>query len=741
MERAIVAFIVAIIAIAVIALFLYMMYRRRSSENIISESDVEHIRTYGIGTPKIKRKGAHAKAFDSNDVKVKTTKESLSLPSEMISRRFSLLGVFIAAVFSILGLKVWSMQVLGKETYSDEAEDNLYANVTTPAPRGWIYDKTGIALVKNRISRTVLAESYVTEDIDVVRRLSAVLGIPAGVIRQRIKDKSAGAQNQSIVASDVRLRDIAFISEHADAFPGVTVEDRTVRDYPYGALASHALGYTGSPTEEELSVERNGRVIESSDTIGKSGIESFYDDILSGEKGTRKLVVDASGNVVNVISEIEPSKGSDAYLTLDANVQYKADKLLAQTIAPGGDIGSGSGVSACVVGMNLKTGGIEVMSSYPTFDPTNFSDGIPQDIWELYNSDESHAPLMNRAINGQYAPASTFKAFTSMAGLYHGLADTSSWWVCSGSWDGFGSGDVQNCWQLSGHGGLDLHGGIVNSCDVVYYEIAKAFYDHGPEGTGELSETALQEYLYKFNFGKQTGIDLEGESVGVVPTPEWKAEQWKNVPSEAFWRGGDYTNMIIGQGDVLVTPMQLVCGYCGIATGRILKPHLLSEVKNGSGETVLKVEPEVLTELDLDDSDLDYVRDALHDMLSSNETLQQRFLDNGLDAACKSGTAEHSGKKDDAWFAAYAPFDDPQYAVVCLVEQGGGGADTAGPIVAEVLGALCSGGSSEHTDNNSRSESDTDEDSEMGSDSISYISGSSGVSTVLDYSDSSGRQD
>ena len=726
MERAIVAFIAVIAVFGCIAAFVVLLRRRTNSDDVVSDSDIEHIDTFGVGTPNIKRRGEHAKGFDSNDVRVKSAKESLSRPSDIISRRFAVLGTLIAGVFTVLGARIWTMQVLANDRYSDEAESNQYAIASSPAPRGWIFDRKGTALVKNRVSRTVLAESYVSDDQDVVKRLSAVLGIPAGVVRQRIKDRSAGAQSQSVVASDVRLRDVAFISEHSDAFPGIAVEDRTIREYPYGALASHALGYTGAPTEEDLKIEREGRIVESSDIIGKSGIESYYDDILAGEKGQRRMIVDAAGNIKSVVSEIEPSKGSDLYLAIDAKAQHKADELLAKLVAPYGTIGSGRGVSACVVAMDLKTGGIVVSSSYPTYDPTYFSDGIPQQTWELYSSEESHAPLMNRAINGQYAPASTFKAFTSMAGLHHGLAAKESSWLCTGSWDGFGSGDVQKCWKLTGHGYLNLHDGIVHSCDVVYYEIAKAFYDHGPDGTGELSDTALQEYLQKFNFGKPTGIDLEGESTGLIPTPAWKAEQWRNVPSEAYWRGGDYTNMIIGQGDVLVTPMQLVCGYCGIATGRILKPHLLSEVKNGSNETVYKVEPEVLAELDLNEDHIRYVREALHDMLSANPTLQSKFVELGLDAACKSGTAEHAGKIDDAWFAAYAPYDDPQYAAVCIVEQGGGGTDVAGPIVAEVLGALC-GNDAEASEND-------------GDSGLSYIVGSSGQSTVKDFTSAGGSR-
>ena len=269
---------------------------------------------------------------------------------------------------------------------------------------------------------------------------------------------------------------------------------------------------------------------------------------------------------------------------------------------------------------------------------------------------------------------------------------------------------------------LDLHDGIVSSCDVVFYDIAKCFYDAGPDGTNQISGTALQEYLQLYNFGAPTGIDLDGESEGRIPTPEWKAEQWRNVPSEATWRGGDYSNMIIGQGDVLVTPIQLACAYCGIATGKILKPHLINKVLNSSGEVVYEAPQEVITTPDVDANSLQYVRKSLHDMIPSNEKLDRIFKEMGLNAAAKSGTAEHTDRMDDAWFAAYAPYDNPKYVCVCVVEQGGGGSDVAGPIVAKVLGALF----------------DKNPDNLKG---VGYISGSSGKSLDVKFTGNEGRTD
>lgn len=721
MLAAIIAAVIAALVAIVVVVLVFFIRSRSAAPKTGQVKQVQQLDTVGVGSSPLSKKSAARSALEG-EVRVSDGPTATKNPADGLSRRFAGLGVATAAILGTIAARLWTMQVMSGAEYSDEAESNLYTTVSTPAPRGCVYDATGIALVSNRASQTVLADPDVADNNDVVRRLSAVLGVPVNIVRQRINNTASGAQSQRVVADDVRLRDVAFISEHADAFPGVSIESRTVRDYPYGALAAHALGYTGTPTEEQLEALREGRTIEATDSIGMSGIEQYYDDVLAGDHGQRRVMVDAQGNVVSVTSETQPAKGSDVYLSLIASAQYKADSLLASTIAPSGDIGTGHGVAGAIVAMDVRDGSVLVMSSYPTFDPSDFTGGIPQDIWDLYNTDESHAPLNNRTVNGQYAAASTYKAFTSMAGLNYGFATYSTTWNCTGSWDGFGSGDVQMCWDHNGHGVLDLHGGIVHSCDTVFYEIAKAFYDHGPNGTGEISETALQDYLALYNFGKATGIDVSNESVGRIPTPAWKAEQWRNVPSEAQWRGGDYTNMIIGQGDVLVTPMQIAVAYGAIATGKLMKPHLLKEVRNSQGDVVYTVQPEEIGTPDVNNDHLAYVREGLRGVITDNAAVAEAFSAQGIEAAGKSGTAEHTNTEDDAWFAAYVPYDDPRYVCCCIIEQGGGGSAVAAPIVAEVLGSIM------------RAEAGQAED-------VGRVAASSGRSVALQFSGGSGRTD
>ncbi|WP_296010365.1 penicillin-binding protein 2 [uncultured Adlercreutzia sp.] len=684
------AVIAAVIAIVVIAAALAVR-SRNTTTSVGAKKGVSELSTVGVGSSPFERRTA-AKAAREGEVTVASSESgsTSAKPSDDLTRRFAVLGTTAVAIFGVLSAKLWTMQILGNSAYADAAEQNLYTTVKTPAPRGAIYDTNGVALVANRPSQTVVADPEVADNRDVIRRLSAVLGVPANVVSSRIKDSSAGAQSLRVVADDVRLRDVAFIAEHADAFPGISVEERSTREYPYGALAAHVLGYTASPSEDELKQQAEGREILATDVIGKAGVEATYDSYLSGEHGESKVMVDANGRRISVMSDIKDAKGSDIYLTIDAKAQYVADKALADLIAPrGGVIGTGTGSKGAVVALDVTDGSVLVMASFPTFDPTDFTGGVSTELYDKYRDEKvSYAPLNNNVVSGQFMAASTFKAFTSLAGLEYGFATEGSSWNCTGEWDGFGTGDVQKCWKHEGHGTLDLHGGIVNSCDTVFYEIGKAFYDHGPNGTGEISETALQEYLGQFGFGEKTDIDLAGEAVGVIPTPAWKQETFRNRPAEAQFRGGDYTNMIIGQGDVLVTPLQIACAYAGVATGRIMRPHLLKEVKNSAGETVVTYEPQVERTPEVTESHLAYVRDALHGMVQESHSVGPLFEEIGVDAAGKSGTGEKQNENDTAWFVAYAPYNDPKYVVACVIEQGGGGSDTAAPVVAEVMDAL-----------------------------------------------------
>ncbi len=632
--------------------------------------------------------GAHRKGQTA--ISAKSPATTTGKPSELLRPRFVAIGVLAAAIFGSLGAKLWSMQVLSADKYRSVAAENKYSTIATPAPRGQIYDANGLLLAKNRSTITVLADASVGDDHDVMQRLSTVLGLPYNIVRMRVKDESSGAQGQRIVSADASQRDAAFIAEHSDAFPGVSVQTRTTREYPYVALAAHVLGYTGPVSEEELEDVPANRNIELGDVVGKSGIEAYYDNILSGEHGRRRVIVDSRGQVVEVESETAATRGNDVYLTLDSAVQYVAERALASLIAPDGVIGHGKGCAGAVVALDATDGSIIAMASYPTFDPTKFTGGIAQDVWDLYSTEESYNPLLNRCISGTYPAASTYKAFTSLAGLKYGFADDEREWNCEGSWDGFQTGSWQNCWNTYGHGPISLHDGIVVSCDVVFYEIAREFFLAGTSQGGNISDTALQEEIAQFGFGRKTDVDLLGEEAGRIPTAEWKAQHWEDVPAEADWRGGDLTNLVIGQGDVLITPLQNAVAYGAVATGKIMKPHLLKEVRNTNDETAVVFEPVVVDEPDIDEKNYKIVRDALKEVSLRDATITSVLRGWGVDISeigAKTGTGEVAGKGDVAWYVCYYPNDNPRYVVSTCIEQGGAGAAVAGPVGAQVLGA------------------------------------------------------
>ena len=682
-----------LVGAAVVAFF--VIRARRRGENVGArqggQDRVRSVDSIGLlSASQGEREGAKGfrPAASSSPIAAEST---TGRPSEVVRSRFVAVGVLAGLVFGSLTAKLWSMQVLSSGRYRDEAIQNKYTTVATPAPRGLIFDSDGVQLVKNRTTLTVLADASVADDHDVVQRLSTVLGVPYNIVRSRIQDQSSGAQSQRVVAADARQRDAAFIAEHSDAFAGVTVQERTIREYPYGALASHVLGYTGTISDDELATTPSNRTVELGDMVGKSGVEAYYDNILAGDHGQRRVVVDSQGRVVEVESETPATRGNDVYLTIKAPVQYVAEQQLAGLIAPEGTIGKGRGVGGAVVAMDVEDGSILAMASFPTFDPTTFTGGIAQDVGDLYSTAESYYPLLNRAVSGTYPAASTYKAFTSLAGLKYGFADAKKEWSCGGSWDGFGTGDVQNCWLLSGHGNLNLNDGIRVSCDVVFYEIAKDFFLAGKSQGGSISDTALQEEIAEFGFGRETGIDLSGEEAGRIPTPEWKAQHWSDVPTEGQWYGGDLTNLVIGQGDCLITPLQNAVGYGAVATGKIMRPHVLKEVHNSVGDAVVTFESEEVAQPNVDEKNYKIVREALKLVAADANKVAAALSEWGIDAttvSSKTGTGEVAGKGDVAWFVCYYPQDKPKYVVSTCIEQGGGGAEAAGPVGANVMGAL-----------------------------------------------------
>ncbi|NTU89038.1 MAG: penicillin-binding protein 2 [Actinobacteria bacterium] len=685
MSAAINAAVAALLVIAllvVVAVIVKGIYDRQKPLSV--QSSAPKMKNVGVGPAPIKEVGSRPGSAEvgSDDASIRN--------------RLLVLGGVAIAVLGTLFVKLWAMQLISSDTYERLSEANRTTTYTTRAVRGRILDRNGTELVGNRASLVVMANSDVANDRNVIHRLSNVLGIPRAAIKQRILNASEGAQAERVVASDVSMRVVSFISEHPSVFPGVNVESRTVRTYPYGSAAAHVLGYTGTISEDELnnSTTVDGLSYESGDIVGKSGAELSFESVLQGVRGTRKVEVDASGSVISILEEIEGKNGNDIRLTIDLAAQQSAEAAILEAFETSKLFKFSNANAGAIVALDLEDGGVLAMASYPTFDPSEFIGGISSDLWDSLNTTESGWPLTNRAISGLYPAASTFKAFCSMTALKHGFATSDSTWNCEGTWTELGEEWSKNCWLKTGHGYVDLVKALVVSCDIAFYEMSLGFYRNR-----EAEPNGLQDGLQEWGFGSQTGIELAGEAFGRVPTADWKAEYNKDTPENALWLPGDMANLVIGQGDVLITPLQNAVAYSGIATGKCLKPHVLLDVLSEEGETVIGKQGEIFREPVYDPAHLELVRTGLREQASANVN----FKYFSVVTAGKTGTGQVAGKDDMGWYVGYAPADAPKYLVACCIEQAGSGGSVCTPAVRRVLATLLG------VENASSSESSLDE--------------------------------
>jgi penicillin-binding protein 2 len=367
-------------------------------------------------------------------------------------------------------------------------------------------------------------------------------------------------------------------------------------------------------------------------------------------------------------------------LTIDARVQKVTEQALAQAMKDAHSDKYYKAKAGAAIAVDIKTGEVLAMASAPTYDPTVFLGGVSEKEWRSLNSTDSEYPLTNRAIQAQYPAASTFKAMTGLAGLQQGLTRQWATYTCRGRWTGMGEQWGKWCWNHAGHGTETLMDGFSDSCDTVFYEIGYAFYKNKGE--------KLQKFARGFGYGQLTGVDLGGEATGRVPDAAWKKAYNENYPEYQRWLPGDTVNIAIGQGDLLVTPLQVVASYAGIANkGKVMKPHVLRRVLGSDGKTVLGPTKEVAFAPRVSKKNLSIVDDALA-RVTTVGTGRGAFRGFAVPVAGKTGTAEVSGKDDYAWFAGYAPASKPRYAVVVVVEQGGHGGAVAAPAARQIFASL-----------------------------------------------------
>ena len=699
--------------------------------------------------------------------------------------RLRVLGVISVSLFLALFGRLWYLQALESERFEIRAVDNITESIRTQAPRGQILDRNGRVLVENRLSTIVTinrdanlqqlrAMGFDTQDernefrtemfADLARELSQSGQLTkVSDLQRAFDDRNFTSFDDIPIARDVDEELLVFIGERPDRFPGVTVDQDLVRSYPFGDKAAHILGYVGSITGEELAGKEdlykiddpdsedplaqiedpNGKQYRRNDEIGKQGIEAFFEDDLRGVPGTQELLVDNVGNLVEIVSESNPVRGSDVQLSIDIDLQVELEFELKRALdrARGVEVlqdeepfraPAGAGVI-----MDPRTGEVLAMASYPTFDPGDFIDGISQIQFDRLSDPLAHQPLLNRAVSEIYPAASTFKPFTAIAAETHDvfgwrfvddwnvpISDPGYWDLqsCNIDFTGDVAGALASGCRKRNAGdapmeGVDLRHSLSFSSDTYYYRIGEAFW---VADDNEVDPEGIQKTAREFGYGLETGIQLPSESAGSMPNAEaFRARHLENPAAfpRGDWGPGDNTNISIGQGEVAVTPLQLANSYAALANGgTVFSPNVVQSVQPPTeDEEPVEFGPRVQREADIPATIAQEITDGLVGVTMLPKLNEGQPPGTGWDAfndpaeggvsfdlinwpvAGKTGTAEVLGRADNSMFVGYGPsgsarfstsINEPEYVIAVVLEEAGFGSKHAAPMVARLFKSL-----------------------------------------------------
>lgn len=660
--------------------------------------------------------------------------------SDRSSLRLFVLRVLVAALLATLFGRLWFLQVYEGDAYAEAAVSNRTRDVVTPATRGEIYDVQGRPLVQNRTALVVtLNRSLLAREPDdgaaVLERLGPVVGLTAQEISRRTTPCGSRYPDGSIARSadgcwtgspyqpvpvaeydagdDASVRRVLSVLEHREDFPAVDAQFQAVRDYVGGARAGHMLGYLGPISQPELADPDYAGYLDTA-LVGRSGVEQVYDRALHGTDGVEQLVVDKDGNVTGTAASHEPVSGDRLVLSVDAEVQRVAEEALSTAVDTARNRRDRNSPrnyeadSGAVVVMEAKTGRIVAMASYPTFDPATTTDGISTEEAQALFDEKGPKPLIARTTQGQFAPASTFKVISTAAAVESGFYPLGGSFPCPGSYEPLGG---KRNFEGAALGTISLRTAIVKSCDTVFYKFA---YEQWLRDGGNSPVPAPSDDVFTmtraFGLGSKTGIDLPAEAGGRVPDRDWKQRYWDDTKDatcatagssepgsyvqrlsedlcrDGFrMRGGDVANAAIGQGDMLVTPLQLATVYAAVANGgTIVTPTVAKALVSADGTRVTPVTGPSRGQVPVSAEVLAYLSEALGGVTQQGGTAASAFKEMALRVAAKTGTAEVSGKQDTSWTASFAPLEDPQLVVVGMISQGGTGGTTAAPMVAEI---------------------------------------------------------
>lgn len=592
---------------------------------------------------------------------------------------FAALRALVILLFGILIIQLVRLQVIHGDEYAERAEINALREVQIPAARGLIVDREGRPLVRNvaSFSAAILpADLPDRAEIGVYQQIERVTGVPVADIQSKVAEGVAqhGEYEPVVIKAELDEDTALELRELEPVVPGLRLLSEPSREYLSGALLSHVLGYVGPVSAEQYAqLKDEGYLIR--DFTGKTGVELTYESLLRGHPGKKLVEVDALGRELRVISERRPLDGTNLVLAVDIDLQKKVRETLQKYTQPGDN--------AAAVVMDVNTGEVLSMVSLPDFDNNIFSSKISDtDLDKLVHATGN--PLANHTIAERYAPGSTFKTIVGAAALQEGVANTGTTITSRGYITVENEYDPNVVYVFkdwSALGPLDFYGGIAMSSDVYFYYLAGGKADEGFAGLGE---DRVARYARAFGLGQPTGIDLPGESEGLVPDADWKKA---TVGDD--WLLGDTYNFGIGQGYLSVTPLQLVTAVSSIGNGgKLLTPHLLREARDAHGNVLQTFERAVRGTVLVDQQYLDIVAEAMRQSVSRG--VAKKAAVPGVEIAGKTGTAEFGPARPDGthethgWFVGFAPFDKPQVAVVVFLERGTGGADAA-PASSEIL--------------------------------------------------------
>lgn len=669
--------------------------------------------------------------------------------------RLRILGVVAVSLVAALLARLWYLQVLRSEDLAAAATANVLRSVHEEAPRGRIFDRQGRLLVDNEVIRVVMIDRRElnaalddSEQEEMLLELALLLSesgdlIKVSEIRSRLADPEYGPFELIPIAFGIDLDLFVYLGERPDLFPGVSVEQRTLRTYPYGQLASHVLGYVGSLTASEYEIhssridesQPDAKIYKPNDRIGKTGVERIFENDLRGVPGRRVYEVNSYDEVVRELDDLsrDPVPGNDVYLTIDIDVQ----RLVEDELRRGLDEARGRpkeseedldpvAAAGAAVAMDPRDGSVLAMASYPTYDPREFVGGISPRLFETLTSEQNFSPILNRAIQGQYPPGSTFKLVTAYAGLTQGVISDGGLIAVDEFHRDTGTYRYPYCLEETDttcvfespyccSRGVDLRDAITVSSDTYFYRVGGEGFFRRPEPQDE----GIQDSARLFGFGGGTGVALPYERSGVVPDRDYFDLQFERGVfgrGGNQWYAGDTINLAIGQGDMLVTPLQMANAYAAVAAGgRLHQPNIASRVVDRDGNVLKSFEPRVRRQLVWPREISDPLIDGMNGVTAYNlpSTLDEGYvirgtafeafnlpLEGGVDfpleswpVAGKTGTAEQDGEADTAWFVAFGPapwperglVNEPEVVVAVVLEEAGFGGVAAAPVASRIM--------------------------------------------------------